>query len=196
MDKVTDSTETKPTFPLFVEELLGHTINLMANFRFEVEGPYFAHKPPRDKIFDALTDAHGEIRKFHAEHLKEEALKIRLDLRVMCPDGSLVTVNKINRTTGAIAGIPGGYNFVYPYSQEVREKIVRRVDLAKELKDIDESLEKVKIRVSRHYSRIDVDDLPMISSALQRDYNTALEELAKLIDLEKVTKPQLKVVKE
>jgi hypothetical protein len=180
-------------FPILVKEITGHTIHLLANFRFQVTGPHFAHLKERETIFDAVTDAEAAIRKLESDHQAELSMKVKLHLSIIDDEGHNQIADKINRSDSRISGVPTGIRNVYPSLAHVVEMVHRRNKLLSELNAIKKALDPLAIAAVRTYGggRISVEELPDYNKRLADEYAAKLK-LAK----ESIPEPKsnLKVV--
>jgi len=169
-----DEREIQKIREAITREFAGHTITLTEDLRFEVTGPEFVSvRQPRDRVFDALTDAKANIMERIKESEKVAALKINFRFDLVDANGKTYEVTRINRTTGLL--VESQSRELYPNTKWVRDMIARRRAARLELDEIDNKLRSLQISNQRGYGRITADELPSTIKVLQEHYNAAVK---------------------
>jgi hypothetical protein len=181
-------------FPILAEPYNGHDIYLRSDFRFEVAGPHFNDLKPRERIFEALSDAKAKVKELEEDHQKEIALKTKLHLSIVTDLGGIQIVDKISRSNSRIVGIPDNVKSVYPNVPHVVEAVRRRNQLRDEVEAISKILLPLEIAAGRGWTRerIAVEELPEYNKKLADEYAAKLK-LAKE-GVEPIPHANLKVV--
>lgn len=150
----------------------GHKIILQNNWQFTVEGPEFENE--RYTInFKSLEAAIEEINKRSDVSAAIEARNLKISERVIGEDGKVYNIDRIDRRTCNLRGVPETTKYVYPNTLWISLALNEIVKLRTRIKEIDEQLYKVRISNSRGFGSIDADDYARKLEALKKDISEA-----------------------
>lgn len=155
-----------------------------SNMMFDVSGPEFeAYKTEYCRFAsyeEATVKIDSEIKKSNELRLK----RIDFSVSILTEAGEPVTITDINRGNAEIRGVTGRY--IYPNVPGLRAKLILLQRLRKEMNELSDLLEPLRIATSRGYGRIDQEDYPHKLLQLK----TVIDEKTKLA--QEILNPQPK----
>lgn len=157
------------------KEYMGHTITLTDNWKFTVEGPEFDKTALRYKVtFESYEAACEEIKTRINDTSRVETLNLRLDVQVVDEKGSIIRLERINRSSGKVAGVDTRY--VYPNFSWIRLAVTKLNTLRKEVEEIDKRLNVVRMDTHRSYSRISANGYAAAMSSFLKEYEEKVKK--------------------
>jgi hypothetical protein len=122
-----------------------HTITLDDNWRFTVEGPLFE----RALTCLSMSDAEQAIDQRHAARVKQQKAENSFAVTALDDNGVQVVVRGIHSSQGHLLGVKS--DRVYPVHPPLRDKLIRRATLMREVKALDDQLKPFSVMVRRTY---------------------------------------------
>jgi hypothetical protein len=142
-----------------------HTITLDDKWRFTVEGPLFE----RALTCPSMNDAEQAIDQRHAARVKQQKAEDSFKLNALDDSGVQVVVRGIHSSQGHLLGVKS--DRIYPLYAPLRDKLMRRAALMREVKALDDQLKPFAITARRAYGHTRPDKYDELLKALTNEFN-------------------------
>jgi hypothetical protein len=147
-----------------------HDIEVTPDFRFSVTGPLFDGA----MAFSSIDDARHGISQRAVALAQQRKAEAALALDALDDEGARVTIKGIHAAQGTLLGVKGG-RAVYPVLPWIRDLLIHRVGLTKELAEVERKLHPYGISARRQYGRVRPEDYEQEISKLVGELNAKTE---------------------
>lgn len=154
---------------------LNHKIELTSTLEFRVSGPQFEHLKDHYCTFPSLNEAKIKIDDEVNAAIKIRAQNIKFKETILTETGEPKTITGISRVTGRLNGTEINERYVFPNLPNIRELLVKKDKLSRELDTLDDRLRKFQIYIQRTHRRIDPHRYAEFIENLQTEINQKRE---------------------